>query len=303
MDKHITPFKAHIDNIKEVVSAKDINKIQEVINDVQRQHIQLADGQFRHQAFLALESSNFANSMFLDELETPYKVLLAKSSNVVFDKEESCVKVIQSGNIREGEMLTVKMSSQYPTVINEFSLLVDHHIPRGAAIRYFISNDGTSFYPIKPNVSEATVLKYKNNEIFLKAQLIKNKDFESPKIYGFCILYRDPVVDKMYGLDDIDLSRLDSTIVGETILFRDNENGDRLKIIIDPSSMTELHYDSVDSNGEERVSHIITRTEDRITKDLMNYGPYINSEGIEEDVLISITTSLEHPEDVGKMGD
>lgn len=299
MPKQITPFQSHVDNSKEIISAAHINKIQEAINANEKEQIIIADKQFRQHAFFSLESSMFANSMFLDELTNPYKVFFAQSKNVIFDTEESCIKLASNGNITTGEMITIKMSSQYPTAIGEFALIVDDYIPKGAAVRYFISPDGKSYYPIKPNISEATVIKQTGNEIHLKVQFIKNKNYETPKLFGWCILYRDPVVDQLYSLGQIELSKLDSTVIGETLLIRNREKNDRLEVVVTPSGMTELYYDSLDANGEPRLSHILERNEDKVIKQTMNYGPYINEYDEEEDVLLSISTSLEKVEEVG----
>lgn len=304
MSKQITSFKQHIDNAQEKITAGHINHIQQTINNAEKEHLKLADEQFRSFAFFSLESSLFANSMFLDDLKTPYKVLFAQSSNIAYDQEQTCIKVADNGNVMSGEMVTVKLSSQYPTVINEFSLVVDHHIPKGAVIRYYVSTDGgKSYFPIKPNVSEPTVLNNKGNDIFLKVQLFKNKDYESPRLFGWCLLYRDPIVEKMFSLGHIELSKLDQTVVGETILFRNKKNEDRLEVIVTPSGLTELYYDSEDEKGEKRLSHILERNEDKIIKQTMNYGDYEDSTGHTEEVLISITTSLEKVEESETEGD
>lgn len=295
--KQVTPFKHHIDNAKEVVSASHMNKVQEAINNVEQEQIVIADRQFRQQAFFALETSVYANSMFLDDLQNPYKIFMAQSTNIVFDSAESCIKLANNGTINNGEMMTVKLSSQYPTAISEFGLVVDEYIPKGAALKYYISADGKSYFPIKPNISEPLKLVNAGNEIFLKVQFIKNRNYESPKLFGWCILYRDPVVDRMHSLGHIELSKLDGTVIGETMLFRNNKADDRLEVIVTPSGLTELYYDSTDENGEPRLSHILERNEDKIIKQTMNYGPYTNAEGVDEDVLLSITTSLEKVED------
>lgn len=294
MKKDITKFINHIDNSNEIISAKHVNELATAINQSEKRDIELADEQFRSHVFFSLESSLFANSMFMDDLKTPYKIFKAQCTNLKYIQDESCIQV-EDGSERQATFTTVKMSSQYITRIGEFAIVTDEYVPKGASIKYYISADGYSFFPIKPNISEETVLKVSGNNIFLRAVLNKNANYESPKLYGWAILYRDPIVDKTHGLANIDLSRLENTIVGETMLFRDPENGDRLQVVITPDSMTELHYDSYDEDGEYRLSHILERIDDRIIKQNMNYGPYKNSEGAIEDVLLGITASLENP--------
>lgn len=296
--KQITPFKPHINNGGEIVSAEHINSIHKAINQVEKEQLVIADRQFKQQAFFALECSTYANSLFLDDLENPYKIFMAQSKDIMYDSQETCVKIVDNGNVMFGEMLTVKNSSQYPTAINEFGIVVDDYVPKGAAIKYFISPDGRSYFPIKPNVGEPLKLKTFGNEIFLKVQFLKNKNYESPKLYGWGILYRDPIVDKMHSIGHVELSKLDGTIVGDTILFRNNQAEDRLEVIVTPTGVTELYYESTDENGDARLSHILERNEDKIVKQTMNYGLYSNSENVDEDVLLSITTSLEAVEDI-----
>ena len=289
MDKKISKFDYHVDNINETVKAKSINDLGNSINQIERNIVEVADEDFSSSVFFALENSLKANAVFMDDLKNSYRIFQSKSIDIEYDTKESCVKINRDGNITEGTIQSVVNTPQYPSSINEVSLMVDDYIPKGAAIFYSVSVDGIDFFPIKTNISTLTKLAKTGGVIFFKAKLVKNKNFESPKIYGWAILYRDPILERLYGIRNYDLARFDSEVVGETVLIRDRLNEDRIVLVIDPESMTEMKYDPLNDN---RLDRVLERVDDRIIQEKMNYGPYYNSYGQDEVILLGTTKSL-----------
>lgn len=297
-EKQITNFKHHIDNANQTISAKDLNKLGNAINNAEKNILISADEEFTNRVLFTLDNNKYANAMFIDKMENGHKLFNAKTENVLFNEKESCVMV--SETVREGIVQSIFFKPHYGSPIDELMIMTDDYIPQGARIDYYVSVDGQSFFPIKKNISTLTKIVNKGPGIFIKAKLIKNRYNQSPKIYGWAALYRDIVVEKLFGLDNFDLSRFDKDeLLGDTILIRDKQNEDRIVMVVEPSGITELKYDA---DNDNRLDTIIERSGDKIIKETMNYGMYLNSHEIQEEVLLSTTKEIVHKE-IGKEGE
>lgn len=290
MSKTITNFPYHINNATEKISAQDINEIAGAINNSEKNILDVLGTTFEQKAFFTLQNNNDINSMFMDDLKTPYKVFMANSTSIQHNASESSITLINSGAVKEGVFQTTKLVSKYTTSISKFVLLVDEEIPKGCRINYFVSSDGMSFYPIKANTGVVTEVPTTGNAMFVKAQLYKNKNFESPKLFGWALLYNDPVVDKLGSLKSVDFSQIESTVMGDTVLVRDKKRQDKIVAIIGPDDLTELSYDE---EHEMRLSKVTQRDDDQIIAEVLNYGPYEDSHGATNTVLLGTTRLLE----------
>lgn len=287
MDRHYSTFIHHVDNAKETISANHINKLGKAINKVEQNIVGMAEESFIDKALFILENNKYVNAMFIDEMKTSYKIFKAKSTNIVYDSNECSIRVDDSTAIKEGIAQSIYFTPQNAAPITKVILVTDDYIPKGAKIEYFISTNGGSFFPIKANQSEPVKLLDNGQGIFIKAKLTKNKAMESPKIFGWATLYQDSIIEKMYGITNVDLSRDDAGTTGDTVITRDPLNGDKVINIIDPDTLTELYYDD-----KGRLDYIIERVGDRVIQEKMNYGKYYNSSGQYDDVLLSTTRSL-----------
>jgi hypothetical protein len=298
MDRHYSTFTHHVDNAKESITAEHLNVLGKAINDVEKNIVEISEESFVDKALFVLENNKYVNAMFVDEMENAYKIFKAKSTNIVYDNNECSVRVEDSASIKEGVVQSVYFTPQNAAPITKVILMADDYVPKGAKIEYFISTNGSSFFPIKPNQSEPIDLVNNGQGIFMKAKLTKNKAMESPKIFGWATFYKDTIIEKMYGITNVDLSRYDNNTetTGDTIITRDPLKGDKVVSVIDPESSTELYYDD-----KGRLDYIIERIGDRVIKEKMNYGQYYNSNGQYDDVLLSTTKSLINEE--SKTGD
>lgn len=288
MKRDITQFKTHVDNVNETISAKDVNAVNRSVNQLERNMISTASDTFVNKAFYALENNIFVNSMFLDEFKTPQLIFKTQSKNIIVSPEEQSVSVITDSKTKEGMVQSIYFQPKHPVAIDKVILLVDEYLPQGSKIEYFVATDLSGFYPIKHNSSTITELDMAGEGVFIRARLIKNKYNESPKIFGWAILYKDTMLDKLHGLGNIDLTRDYSTnTVGDTILVRDRGQGDKLIGVIEPGSSTELYYDDKD-----RLAYTIERIGDKTTKETLNYGMYLNSQNTYEETLLGTTKEL-----------
>lgn len=287
-ERKISKFDYHINNANEAIQAEDINILGKAVNNVEKNIIEISDNEFRDKALFALEHNLYANSLFVDDLKTPYKIFQAKSDNILYDEKLSCIYVGNAKN--EGVVQSTFFVPDDNCPIDEVTLIADEFIPKGARIEYFISIDGTSFFPVKNGQSELVKLPSKGTGVFMKARLIKNARGETPKIFGWAALYRDTIIEKLFGLDNIDLSRYDAQQVGDTTLIRDRKQDDKLVLIIDPTGATQLVFDE----KLDRLDYIVETEFDKTIQEKMNYGQYYNSKGQYEEVLLGTTrTAIE----------
>lgn len=289
MDRHYSTFTHHVDNAKEIISANHVNNLGKAINNVEQNIVAISDRNFVDDALFILEHNKYVNAMFVDDMANSYKIFKSKSSNIIYDTKECSVRVEDSASYVEGVVQSIYFTPENAAPITKVILLTYDFIPKGAKIEYFISTNGISFFPIKPNLSEPIELQDNGQGIFLKAKLTKNRALESPKLFGWGVLYLDTVIEKMYGITNVDLSRSDedTETTGDTVITRDPKNGDRVIGIIDPDNSTELYYTS-----DGKLDYVIERVGDRVLKETMNYGEYFNSNGTYETVLLSTTKAL-----------
>lgn len=272
--KNVSKVELHQNDAKELYSAKHINNTNLNVESVQKDVLTLFDDNFKTDCFFALDNNPNINSLFIDMLDTPYHVFKTKSLNIRYDNTEKCITLEKESSIMEGIFQTTKYSSQYSKLIGKFILLVNDHIPKGCRINYFVSANGKDFYPIPIGGSIPTKLPNPGNDIYLRAQLFKNKNYESPRIFSWCLLYYDGVVD---NLSTIAISIPKDTT---TYLIRDNTKEDKLVKVLSEDDEVNLIYDE----EKDRLEKIISVSD--ITT--LNYGMYLNSKGTEEEVLLSI---------------
>ena len=284
MERKITNFPYHINNSVEKINADDINKIESTINNVEKNIISLHEDDFKSKALFTLEHNVNVNAMVLDDFKVPNKIFFSSCKNIDYNQEESCVTLFSSSKITEGVFQTIKISTEHGAYGMNFILLVDEYVPLGSAIYYYLSLDGISFFPIKVNQGESTVIKATGNEIYIKAVIYKNKLFESPKLYGWALLYKDTIIDTMYSLSYENTPGDEVEVLGETILIRDKNKEDRVVAVISPDSYTQLFFGK-DKHEKYRLSHVATSNKDKTITETLKYGDYQNSNGEIEEVL------------------
>lgn len=285
-ERKISQFTYHINNGNEAIQAEHINDLGKSVNNLEKNVVEISDDNFESKALFALEHNLFANSIFIDEMKNPYKIFQAKSTNILYDEKSSCIYLGNTGN--EGIAQSIFFVPDDDCPIDQVTLVAEEYIPRGAKIEYFLSIDGQSFFPVKNGQSDLVQMPVKGTGVFIKARLVKNNFGETPKIYGWAALYRDTIIEKLMGLDNIDLSRFSASQVGDTILIRDRKQDDKVVLIIDPNGATQLIFDTTN----DRLDRIIETQFDLTIEEKMNYGQYYNSKGTYEEVLLGTTRKI-----------
>jgi len=288
-----THFQRHIDNAKEVIESKDINKIQESVNQQEEINIIKNENSFINKCLFILENHFAVNSGFVDELKDMQNIDRVNNYTVDFDFDDTSLIISPFEN--ESTFYTTSIKGDANTAfLNDFLLLVDTFIPQGATIRYYISTDFGD-YPIFPDKEKTTKIQEEILEFKLKISMTKNSLGESPKIHSLGVLFFDIFIEKKYGLINPDLSRFESQSFGETLLIRDRGLGDKLIRVIAPDSITDLIY-----RDDGKLDFIEAIEGQEETKTLLNYGDYFDSYGVISEKLLSISTKNVKTEDTEK---
>jgi hypothetical protein len=81
-------FDSKQDNASQVISANDINALQDTTERVEQGIFQAQDRDFLDKALFVLENHRLLNGMWLDLFEDVSKIDLPKSTNLVFSEVE-----------------------------------------------------------------------------------------------------------------------------------------------------------------------------------------------------------------------
>ncbi len=281
-----TKFQRHVNNSNEVVNADHINVVQQAVNEAESNIVSLRDYDFMDKVMTTFENNLYANSMFANEINDQEYIDGTLSKNISYINEERSIIVNNASGAGELITTTIQSSLGDGAFLNDFFLVVDQYVPVGASINYFLINQAGDKYPINPNTPKTPLHVYANITGFkIKAEMTKNALGETPKIFALAVLFFDSAVEAGYGLTNPDLQRFHKFALGLTVLFRDRAQEDRLVKIEEPGKYTELIY-----NDQGVLSKVVTHYEDDnvVVTDTLNYGPYLNSAGVTETLLLSI---------------
>lgn len=207
--RRYTKYKRHVNDSTERIDAKDVNQIQENINEHQEDTNIIKDEAFQERVYTIFENNLYTNAMFLDVYNNGQYIDKVNSSNHVLDPKLKNVYLDDDKD--SGTITSIRIHSVHgeEVEINDFFLITNEYIPVGASIKYYLKLMNGERYPISANASK-TPLHLSSNITYgfsLVAELTKNALGESPIINGYAILYWDAQVEKNYGLTNPDLQR------------------------------------------------------------------------------------------------
>lgn len=207
--RRYTKYKRHVNDSTERIDAKDVNQIQQNINEYQEDTNILKDTAFQERVYTIFENNLYTNAMFLDVYENGQYIDKVKSKNHVLDSKLNSVYV---ENGKDSATITsIKIHSVHgeQVQLNDFFLITNEYIPTGASIKYYLRLASGERYPITANALKTPMHLSNNIEhgFSLVAELTKNALGESPIINGYAILYWDAQVERNYGITNPDLQR------------------------------------------------------------------------------------------------
>lgn len=207
--RRYTKYKRHVNDSTERIDAKDVNKIQQDINEHQEDTNIIKDTAFQERVYTIFENNLYTNAMFLDTYENGQYIDKVNSSNHVLDANLNNISLEKDKD--SGIVTSIRIHSVHGEEIelNDFFLVTNQYVPTGASIKYYLKLMNGERYPISANALK-TPLHLSSNIKYgfsLVAELTKNALGESPIINGYAILYWDAQVEKNYGMTNPDLQR------------------------------------------------------------------------------------------------
>ena len=247
-----TNFPTHVDNALNEVQGGDINNIQNVLNTIQSDATTLYSKNFINDCLFVLQNNPYINYMFYLDMTNEDDILKSRSNHYTYDK--STQSLYPKPGIHIATVHTVGWKSPFDGTLNDFILKVDQNIPRGATIKYYITNDLTNYYPIKANDSIPKSFTTAWWKVYVKIEFIPNTLGELPRLFGLALYTVDSTLQPSKILEDDTIVNGPDNSIKEILLQYDEVN-DRLSSVVQEGSTTQLNYDE---SGE--VSNIITTT-------------------------------------------
>lgn len=285
MARTFTKFQRHTNNSKEKIDANDVNKIQNSVNNTESNVIEIRKNEFNSKVLYQFDNNFYVNSLFIDLYKNYSNIDNTLSSNIKLNPNDMSITI--ADNKTEAIIYSTLITSTLianTKCINDIILMTDINIPAGCKVIYSIITDTNEEYPITPN-DDASMIRFDDyvKGYRIKLHLYKNNKNETPTVYGISSAYYDYIVESQYGITNPDISRLDFSTQGVTILIRDKGQDDKLVEVDEPECKTYLHY-----NADGKLIKVLTESNDVYSEDTLNYGPYTNKDGETEEVLLSI---------------
>ena len=174
--RRYTKYKRHVNDSTERIDAKDVNQIQENINEHQEDTNIIKDTAFQERVYTIFENNLYTNAMFLDVYENGQYINKVDSSNYVLDSKLNNVYIDKDHDA--GTVTSIRVHSVHGEEIelNDFFLVTNQYVPTGASIKYYLKLMNGESYPISANALK-TPLHLSSNIKYgfsLVAQLTKN---------------------------------------------------------------------------------------------------------------------------------
>jgi hypothetical protein len=241
-------FPTHEDNVQEIISADHINAADNEIQIEEQQIFQIRDTEFQNKALFILQNHPVANALWIDLFQDNSRVDMPNSPGLAFNAEESSISFDDTLPTPSTDAVLVSRpwTPQTGSPVNNIILFVDHYVPDGAMLTYYISNDGgQNFAPINPNSSEPVQLATSGQQLVVKAHFQRTTPkTPSPVIYAWAVLYDD--VSYRINIPD----NLDS-LAPEP--FKPMSHNDLIDVLPDQHHPQKHAHDGTDGSG--LVSH------------------------------------------------
>ena len=207
--RQYTQYKRHVNDSGERIDAKTVNTIQENINVTQIDSNDIKDKTFEERVYTILENNLYCNSCTIDYFRNGEKINDNESNNINLDINKRQVQIKDTSRPATFISQTIQSPHGSDIELNDFFLVVNHEIPVGSSIKYYIETYTGERWPLKANEVKLPLHLSKNitNGFTFIAELTPNQLGETPVINGYSVLYWDAQVEANYGLTNPDLMR------------------------------------------------------------------------------------------------
>ena len=207
--RQYTQYKRHVNDSGERIDAKTVNTIQENINVTQIDSNDIKDKTFEERVYTILENNLYCNSCTIDYFRNGEKINDNESNNINLDINKRQVQIKDTSRPATFISQTIQSPHGSDIELNDFFLVVNHEIPVGSSIKYYIETYTGERWPLKANEVKLPLHLSKNitNGFTFIAEFTPNQLGETPVINGYSVLYWDAQVEANYGLTNPDLMR------------------------------------------------------------------------------------------------
>ena len=206
--RQYTKYKRHVNDSKERIDAKTVNKLQDDLNVQQQETNIVKDTAFEERIYTIFNNNLYTNAMFIDYFKTGEFLNMNESSSVTIEPAKTQLSINNSTN---GTAISTVIYSVHGADIelNDFFLITNEHVPVGAEIKYYLETSTGERWPILPNSLKLPLHLSENLKFGFKVviDMKANALGESPLLNGYAILYWDAQVEANYGLTNPDLQR------------------------------------------------------------------------------------------------
>lgn len=189
--KRFTDLIPRLNEAGQVISAEDINALQEIAEALQREAFRLRDEDFAQKAAAALENHPTMNAMWLEPLSDASGVDMNNSLNIQYSGDERGIVM------KDGSEMAFMTSRRYtpPSSCNVQNVLLyaDYSLDdEDDTIIFELSNNGSDFTVVEPNTGSITTMRTQGSQVYLRVRMKRGTvESKGPLLYAWAVMYYD----------------------------------------------------------------------------------------------------------------
>lgn len=183
-----------LDDAGHVVSAQDINALQELVENLQREAFYRRDEDFLRMLMDVLEHQPDLNAMWIELLEDNSMLDLSNSLGIKFDENSRSVGLAEES--LQGYVTSRVYFPHSKCAVKRVMLFVMHNVPSGDTAVYELSNNGLDFYPVEANTGHIVELPTSGSRLYIRIKLNReDHDHPGPLVGAWSVLYYDSTIE------------------------------------------------------------------------------------------------------------
>lgn len=190
-DGRYVRFEPKMDDANQVISADDINLIQDASERTQQGIFRAQDRDFLDKALFILEHHRGVNGLWLDMFENVSKIDLPKTQNLVFSEVEQGIVFPDTSDVTQGVVYSKPYINPNSTNMKKVMVIASGFIPAGTSITIEISNNDVDWYELPLSDSELFEIPTNGSKLTMRATLRRVTGVQSPRLDAWALLYYD----------------------------------------------------------------------------------------------------------------
>lgn len=219
-DNRYRSFIPKEDNAGQIISAEDINELQEAISEQARENFRQDDAIFLDTALFTLLNHVDVNAIMVELFENNARINFSKSTGVTFHPESRSV-IFDELNLEDSVLVTTALTNPNEGAMRKLVLMIGNVIKsESVTMTYEYSYDGGFTYkPISPNQNEPVIALEEevSSAVTLRITVRRPDTTEEVRLDSWALLYEDETYLFRFLDDGLDIDiedGWDGTIVG-----------------------------------------------------------------------------------------